>query len=149
MSLHVGRRTGTGAAGRRWQLAAVGTAAFCVVGDAAPTPAPVAVSTLMRRDLAELPGKEALMLTVEYAPGASSPPHRHDAEVFVYVLEGAVVMQLAGQPRQTLGPGETFHEGPADVHVSSANANATAPAKILVVMLKDKGRPVSQPASAP
>jgi quercetin dioxygenase-like cupin family protein len=148
MRLHVGRRTGTGAAGRWWQLAAVGTAAFCVVGDAAPTQAAVDVSTLMRRNLAD-PGKEALMLTVEYPPGASSQPHRHDAEVFVYVLEGAVVMQLAGQPRQTLGPGETFYEGPADVHVTSANASATAPAKILVFMLKDKGRPVSQPASAP
>jgi len=103
----------------------------------------------MRRDLADLPGKEALMLTVEYLPGGASAPHRHDADVFVYVLEGEVIMQLAGQQPRAPKPGETFYEGPADVHVRSANASMTAPAKMLVLMLKDKRNAASRPVAQP
>ena len=86
------------------------------------------------------------MLTVEFAPGASSPMHRHNASVFVYVLEGSVVMGVKGGKELTLGPGETFYETPEDVHSVSRNASATKPAKILVFMVKDKGAPVSMPA---
>ena len=88
------------------------------------------------------------MLTVEYPPGGASLPHRHDADVFVYVLAGEVVMQVAGQAAVTLKAGGTFYEAPADVHVRSANASSSAPVKLLVLMVKDKGRPVSRPASA-
>ncbi|HXW74840.1 MAG TPA: cupin domain-containing protein [Steroidobacteraceae bacterium] len=130
----------------RW-LALLPCALAWIAGDAATAPA-VTVTTLMQRELADLPGKEALMLTVEYPPGAASLPHRHDADVFVYVLEGEVTMQVAGQPAVTLGPGGTFFEGPADVHVQSANTSARAPAKLLVVMVKERGAPVSRAVTA-
>ena len=103
----------------------------------------------MQRDLADLPGKEALILTVDYLPGGASLPHRHDADVFVYVLTGAVVMQLAGGEPVTLHAGDTFYEGPQDIHVRSANPDPRVPAKLLVFMVKDLGRPVSRPAQAP
>ena len=117
-----------------------------IAGDAAPA-AGAAVTTLMQRELADLPGKEALMLTVEYPAGVASLPHRHDADVLVYVLEGEITMQVEGQPAVTLGPGGTFFEGPADVHVKSANASERAAAKLLVVMVKDRGAPVSRPVA--
>jgi quercetin dioxygenase-like cupin family protein len=115
--------------------------------DQAPTSANVV--TLMTRDLAGLPGKEAVMMTVEYLPGGSSLPHRHDAHVFVYVLEGSIVTQVDGQAAMTLTPGQTFYESPADVHRISENASKTEPAKFLVIMVKDKDRPLGRPASAP
>ncbi len=86
------------------------------------------------------------MLTVQYPAAGASLPHRHDAQVFVYVLEGQVTMQVRGSAAVTLNPGETFYEGPEDVHVVSANSSKTSPAKILVVMIKDKGKPASRPA---
>jgi quercetin dioxygenase-like cupin family protein len=95
-----------------------------------------------------LPDKELLMLTVEYLPGGASLPHRHDAQVFVYVLEGDMKMQIAGSPAVTLHKGQTFYEGPNDVHAVSANASKTSPAKILVFIVKDKSTPVSRAASA-
>jgi quercetin dioxygenase-like cupin family protein len=106
------------------------------------------VQPLLRQDLPDIPGKEVVMLTVAYLPGGASLPHRHDAEVFVYVLEGSVVMQVDGQPAVTLGAGQTFHEGPADIHRQSANASATEPAKIVVFMIKDKNKPVSRPVDS-
>ena len=93
---------------------------------------------LMTKDLPEFPGKEAVMLTVDYAPGAASKPHRHNSHVFVYVLEGSYATQVAGGERVVLKAGETFYELPTDEHVVSANASDTEPAKILVFMLKDK-----------
>ncbi|MEQ1516502.1 MAG: DJ-1/PfpI family protein [Usitatibacteraceae bacterium] len=96
------------------------------------------VTSLMKRELAEQPGRIAEMLTVEYAAGGSTPSHRHDGNVFVYVLEGSVEMQLAGQKPVTLQPGQTFYEGPADVHVKSANSSATERAKFLVLKLTNK-----------
>ena len=84
------------------------------------------------------------MLTVTYPPGGSSAPHRHDAQVFVYVLEGTLTMQVQGQAAVTLHPGETFYELPSDIHVVSANASDKAPARFLVVMIKDKNRPGSR-----
>lgn len=99
---------------------------------------------LMRRDVVDMPGKEVLITTVEYPPGVSSPPHRHDAQTFVYVLEGRVVMQVQGGPRMTLGPGQTFYESPSDIHSVSANASRSEPARILVFMIKDKGKPTTR-----
>lgn len=96
------------------------------------------VTPLMKQDLAGLAGKEAELLTVEYAPGGSTPPHRHDAHVFVYVLEGTLVMQLAGKEAVTLKPGQTFYEGPKDVHSKSANASTSDPAKFFALFVKDK-----------
>ena len=103
------------------------------------------VTALMSKDLAESPGREALMITVEHAPGGSSAIHRHNAHAFVYVLEGSVVMQLKGGQPVTLTPGQTFYEGPDDIHVVDRNASTTAPAKFLVFMIKDKGAPALVP----
>ena len=99
------------------------------------------VTPLMTKELADMPGKEALMLTVVYPPGGGDPVHRHNAHAFVYVLEGSVVMQLKGGNPVTLTPGQTFYEGPDDVHVVGRSASPTKPAKILVVLLKKQGAP--------
>jgi quercetin dioxygenase-like cupin family protein len=103
------------------------------------------VTPLMSKDLAENPGREILVITVEHAPGGASPVHRHNAHAFVYVLEGSVVMQLKSGQQVTLTPGQTFYEGPDDVHVVDRNASSTAPAKFLVFMIKDKGAPALVP----
>ena len=103
------------------------------------------VKPLMTKELADLPGKEALMITVEYPPGSSDPVHRHNAHAFVYVLEGSVVMQVKGGKPVTLTPGQTFYEGPSDVHVVGRNASNTKPAKFVVLLVKDKGAPVLVP----
>ena len=103
------------------------------------------MTPLMSRDLVGTPGKEATMITVEYAPGWSSPAHRHDAHTFVYVLEGSVVMAVRGGKEVTLGPGETFYESPDDVHSVSRNASTTKPARLLVFFVKDKDKPLSTP----
>jgi len=108
---------------------------------------PPKATTLMTRDLEGIAGKEMLVLTVEYPPGGVSPPHRHDASVFVYVLEGAVTMQVSGSAPVTLHAGETFYEKPGDVHVTSANASSSAPAKFLVYMVKNKGAPATVPVA--
>jgi quercetin dioxygenase-like cupin family protein len=104
------------------------------------------VASLMSKALAENPGKEVLMITVEYPPGSVDPIHRHNAQAFVYVLEGSIVMQMRGGKEVTLTPGQTFYEGPDDVHVVGRNASLTKPAKFLVVLIKDKGAPVLVPA---
>lgn len=104
------------------------------------------VKPLLAKDLIGLAGKQGMMLTVEYEPGASSTKHRHDAHVFVYVLEGSVIMQVEGGKAVTLGPGETFYESPKDVHSVSKNASATKPAKFLVFIVKDKDKPPVLPA---
>jgi quercetin dioxygenase-like cupin family protein len=108
------------------------------------------VVPLTTKDLSGIAGKEATMLTVEYPPGGSTPPHRHDSHVFVYVLEGSVIMQVDGREPVTLKPGETFYEGPQDIHRTSANASTTESAKFLVFIVKDKGKAATQPVgSAP
>ena len=104
------------------------------------------VTPLLAQDLAGIPGKEGAMFLVEYAPGAADPIHRHDADVFVYVLGGSVVMQVRGATPVTLQPGQTFHEGPGDVHLVGRNASATQPAKFLAFFVKNKGAPVLVPA---
>ena len=103
------------------------------------------VTDLFSKDLTEFPGKEALMITVEYPPGSSDPIHRHNAHAFVYVLEGSIVMQVRGGKEMTLAPGQTFYEGPSDVHVVGRNASQTKPAKFVVFFVKDKGAPILVP----
>jgi quercetin dioxygenase-like cupin family protein len=103
------------------------------------------VTPLMQKDLPNYPGKEGLMISVEYEPGGSSPIHKHDANAFVYVLEGSIVMQVKGEKEVTLSPGETFYESPSDIHLVSSNASTTKPAKFIVVLLKNKDAPVVLP----
>jgi quercetin dioxygenase-like cupin family protein len=104
------------------------------------------VTPLMLKELADIPGKEMLMITVDYPPGAVDPIHRHDAHAFVYVLQGSIVMQVRGGKEVTLVPGQTFYEGPNDVHTVGRNASATEPAKFIVILLKKKGVDVVLPA---
>jgi quercetin dioxygenase-like cupin family protein len=103
------------------------------------------VTTVLSKDLMDIPGKEGLMLTVEYPPGGSDPIHRHNAHAFIYVLEGSIVMQVRGGRETTLTPGQTFYEGPDDVHVVGRNASQTKPAKFVVLLVKDKGAPALVP----
>ena len=104
------------------------------------------VTPLMTQELAGIGGKEGTMVMVEYAPGGSDAEHRHHAYAFVYVLEGAVVMQVKGGKEVTLGPGQTFYESPEDVHTVSRNASTTQPAKFLAFFVKQKGAPITVPA---
>ena len=142
--------------GRHWssilKLGAVAcTLLLCAPVARAQSSAPMAHHAagreLMRRDLIGLPGKEVVMSTVEVPAGASSPPHRHNAQVFVYMLQGRMNMQVKGGPRVTLGPGEMFYESPSDIQTLSANASTTEPAKFLVLSIKDKGNPGSIPVT--
>jgi len=111
-----------------------------------PEPKGAKVTPLLSKDLTDVPGKEGLMITVEYPPGGSDPIHRHNAHAFIYVLEGSIVMQVRGGKEVTLTPGQTFYEGPDDVHVVGRNASQTKPAKFLVFLVKNKGAPVLVPA---
>jgi quercetin dioxygenase-like cupin family protein len=104
------------------------------------------VTDLFSKDLANIPGKEGVMMIVDYPPGSVDPIHRHNAHAFVYVLEGSIVMQVRGGKEVTLTPGQTFYEGPDDVHVVGRNASKIKPAKFVLVMVKDKGAPVLVPA---
>ncbi|HEY7643165.1 MAG TPA: cupin domain-containing protein [Steroidobacteraceae bacterium] len=115
------------------------TAGVANAADAVATP-------LMTKALPDYPGKEGLMLLVEYPPGSVDPVHRHNADAFIYVLEGSIVMQVKGGKEVTLTRGQTFYEGPNDVHVVGRNASTTQPAKFLVVFLKKAGAPVLTPA---
>jgi len=99
------------------------------------------VAPLLTKELTDIPGKEVLMLTVEFAPGGADPIHRHNAHGFIYVLEGSVVMQVKGGRPVTLTAGQTFYEGPEDVHIVGRNASHTRPAKLLAILVKDKGTP--------
>jgi quercetin dioxygenase-like cupin family protein len=106
---------------------------------------PPKVTTLFSHDLSDIPGKEGTMLIVEYPPGGADPVHRHNANAFVYVLEGSIIMQVRGSEPVTLHAGETFYEGPNDIHVVGRNASKTEPAKFLVVLVKNKGAPALIP----
>ena len=103
------------------------------------------VTPLMTKALADYPGKEAVVITVDYLPGGESPVHRHNAHAFVYVLEGSIVMGLRGGKSVTLTPGQTFYEGPNDIHTVSRNASLTEPARFLVMLLKNRDEPISTP----
>ena len=120
--------------------------ALCLAASAAAAD-DISVTPLVAKDLTGMAGKEGQMLTVEYAPGAASASHRHNAHTFVYVLEGSVVMQVKGGEEVTLGPGQTFYESPEDIHAVSKNASSTKPAKLLVFFVKDKGAPPTLPAN--
>ena len=125
---------------------------ICIVAapwsmSAEPAPATKA-APLLQQALTGIPGKEGLMLEVKIPPGGASPAHRHDADVFVYVLEGSVIMQVAGGEPKTLGVGQTFYENPADIHVRSENASKTEPARLLVFFVKNAGAPPTRPATA-
>jgi len=112
-----------------------------------PPKAKETITPLITKDLAGFPGEEALMYTVDFPPGYSSPVHRHNAQVSVYVLDGAVVMQVRGQKELTLQPGQTFYEGPNDIHIVSRNASSTKPAKFLVFLIHKKSDPLVIPAN--
>ena len=100
------------------------------------------VTEVLSKDLSNIPGKEGLMITVDYPPGSSDPVHRHNAHGFIYVLEGSIVMRVRGGKETILTPGQTFYEGPDDVHIVGRNASRTKPAKFLVFFVKSKGAPV-------
>ena len=123
-------------------VALAASAGLAVPALAAPQPV---VAPIMQKDLADPPGKEMLMLSVEYPPGAVETIHRHDAYAFIYVLEGTIIEQVRGGKEVTLTPGQTFYEGPDDVHVVGRNASQTKPAKFVVVLVKDKGAPALVP----
>ena len=116
------------------------TASF---GDAAPEPV---VTPLMSKDLPDVPGKEMVMIAVDYPPGVVEHIHRHDAHAFLYVLEGTIVEQVRGGKELTLTLGQTFYEGPGDVHTVGRNVSTTKPARFIVVLLKKKGVPAVLPA---
>jgi quercetin dioxygenase-like cupin family protein len=120
---------------------------FASAAAAQPVAPSAKVTPLLTKPLAGIDGKEGLMVVVEYPPGVASAAHRHNANTFVYVLEGSVVMQVAGGPEVTLTAGQTFYESPSDVHTVSRNASNTKPAKILVLLVKDVGAPVTLPAN--
>jgi quercetin dioxygenase-like cupin family protein len=107
----------------------------------------VKVTDLMTKDLANVPGKEVTMITVDYPPGGADPVHRHNASAFVYVLEGSIVMGVKGEKPVTLHPGQTWYEGPNDIHTIGRNASKTKPAKFLVLLVKDKGAPLLIPVN--
>lgn len=109
-------------------------------------PAPV-VEALLTQKLPDIPGKEVLMLTVTYPPGGADPVHRHDAHGFIYVLEGEIVMGVRGGREVRLGPGQTFHEGPTDIHTVGRNASTIRPAKFVVVLVKNRGAAAVLPAN--
>jgi quercetin dioxygenase-like cupin family protein len=113
-----------------------------VAAEPKAAPEEAKVTPLLSKDLTEIPGKEGVMLVVEYPPGSTDPVHRHNAHGFIYVLEGSIIMQVRGGKEVTLTPGQTFYEGPSDVHVVGRNASATQPAKFVVFFVKDKGAPI-------
>ncbi len=126
-------------------MQSVKAAMMCFVLSCAAFAQDAVVTPMMSKDLPEFPGKEGLMITVVYPPGASDPIHRHNAHAFVYVLEGTVIMQVKGGKQVTLNPGQTFYEGPNDIHTVGRNASSTKPAKFVVFLVKDKGAPVLVP----
>ncbi len=128
---------------RKFQLLMAGLIAMSATNSAAQESA---ASILFRTDLADIEGREAVVLEVEYPPGVASASHRHNAHTFVYVLEGSVVMAVAGGEEKTLVAGQTFYESPQDIHSVSRNASDTEPAKILVVFVKNQGAPMTVPA---
>lgn len=126
-----------------WSSAAV---AHGPVANAHADAPPPVVTPVMTQALPDYPGKEVLILTVEYPPGGADPVHRHDAHGIVYVLEGSIVMGVAGGKEVTLMPGQAFHEGPQDLHTVGRNASQDKPARFVVFLLKDIGKaPVLDP----
>src|ERR1700761_745011 len=129
-------------------IASIPTTTSALMAQTSVTPpmAQETITQLITKDLAGFPGEQTLMYTVDFPPGFSSPIHRHNAQVFVYVLAGSVVMQVRGQKELTLGPGQSFYEDPDDIHTVSRNASSTKPAKFLVFLINKKGAPLVIPA---
>lgn len=127
--------------------AILSVAAACLASTRADAAPEAKVTPLMTKDLADIAGKEGLMLVVDYPPGAVDPVHRHNAHGFIYVLEGSIVMGVRGGKDVTLTPGQTFYEGPTDVHTIGRNASKTKPAKFVVFLVKEKGAPVLIPTN--
>jgi quercetin dioxygenase-like cupin family protein len=126
--------------------------ASCLVAAYAPAyaqsaaPAPqVKRQMLMTKDLPDFAGKEAVYYSIEYPPGISSPPHRHNGHVFLHIVEGELQVQVKGGELETLGPGKTYYENPADIHMVSRNPSATNVTKAMVFIIHDKGAPLSVP----
>jgi quercetin dioxygenase-like cupin family protein len=117
----------------------IGCVAFAAPASQA---AEAVVTPLLTKALADYPGKEVEMITVQYQPGGVDPVHRHNAHAFIYVLEGSIIMQVKGGKEVTLTPGQTFYEGPNDVHVVGKNASSTKPAKFVVMLIKKEGAPI-------
>ncbi|MGH8176980.1 MAG: cupin domain-containing protein [Steroidobacter sp.] len=133
----------------KFVLVSAVAATLAAASNAAEQPARTStalVKPLLTLALPDVQGKEVMMLTVEYPPGVASGAHRHNANTFVYVLEGSVIMQVEGGQQMTLAPGETFYETPTDIHSVSRNASATERAKFLVFFIKDQGAPTTLPA---
>ena len=126
-------------------LALLWSGTVAAQGQPGPAAPPAKVTPVMTQALPDYPGKEALVLSVEYPPGGASPIHHHDAHAFVYVLEGSVVMAVKGGTEITLTPGQSWSEKPEDVHTVSRNASKTKPAKFVVFLLKDAGKPAVIP----
>ena len=122
-------------------------AAACLVAPGVKAAPEAEVTTLMSKDLSDFPGKEGTMIVVTYPPGNVDPVHRHNAHSFIYVLEGSIVLGLRGGKEVTLTPGQTFYEGPNDIHTVGRNASKTKPAKFVVVLIKDKGAPILVPTN--
>jgi quercetin dioxygenase-like cupin family protein len=120
--------------------------AFLLLGSTVLQAQQTQVVPLMSQALSGVPNKEGLMITVEFAPGGADPIHRHNAQAFVYVIEGSIIMQVKGGKQVTLGPGQTFYESPDDVHIVGRNASKTKSAKFLVFFIKDKDAPIVFPA---
>ena len=112
---------------------------------ALPVAAQAPPAPLFEKALPDLPGKEMALVEVTLPPGGASPAHRHNAHVVVYVLEGSIVMQVKGQPAQTLGVGQTYYEKPSDIHTVGRNASATERARFLAFFVKSKGAPRTVP----
>ena len=127
-------------------IAGLATVVLCAAAGW-PSAQDAKVTQLMSKELADIPGKEALMLTVVYPPGGADPVHRHNAHGFIFVLEGSVVLQLKGGKPVTLTSGQTVFEGPDDIHVVGRSASSTKPAKLLVLLLKNKGAPALVPVT--
>jgi quercetin dioxygenase-like cupin family protein len=127
-------------------ILSIAIAACALAAQFAPAAPPADVKEIMSKPLTDIPGKEGLMLMVTYPPGAADEIHRHNAHAFVYVLEGSIVMQLRGAEPVTVNAGETFYEGPNDVHIVGRSASDTKPAKFVVVLVKNQGVPALVPA---
>ncbi|MBE7373914.1 cupin domain-containing protein [Pseudomonas lopnurensis] len=128
----------------RFRIFAILMLAACTA-NAEQAPPQVQVSLLMSKALAEYPGKEAVAIEVTYPPGGKDPVHKHDAHGFVYVLEGSIEMGVRGGKSVTLTPGQTFYEGPDDIHTVGRNASLTEPARFLVFLLKNSDEPILTP----
>jgi len=128
-------------------LGAIASVAACLVAPGIKAAPEAEVKTLMSKDLPDFPGKEGTMIVVTYPPGNVDPVHRHNAHSFIYVLEGSIVLGLRGGKEVTLTPGQTFYEGPNDIHTVGRNASKTKPARFVVVLIKDKGAPILVPTN--